>query len=83
MTNEPKTVAGAYAKIETHEEICAFRYNTINATLADLKDSMRWIFRGMVGVLIAIVGYVAATVYSSAITSRASAAPIPVERVVK
>lgn len=37
--NERQTVAGAYAKIEGHEEVCAERYSSINTTLGKLESA--------------------------------------------
>ena len=38
-TMERQTVAGAYAKIEGHEDVCAERYSNINTTLGELKSA--------------------------------------------
>jgi hypothetical protein len=46
---EKKTVAGAYQKIEAHEDLCAERYRNIHETLGELKDGMKWAIRLIVG----------------------------------
>ena len=41
------TVAGAYAKIEAHEDICAVRYEGIQNAITDLKIGLKWVVGGM------------------------------------
>jgi hypothetical protein len=36
--SDRRTTAGAYAKIEAHEDLCAERYRAINETLGELKS---------------------------------------------
>lgn len=38
--SERQTVAGAYAKIEGHEDLCAERYRNIDNTLAGFKVTL-------------------------------------------
>jgi hypothetical protein len=56
---ETKTVAGAYAKIESHEELCAERYTNIHTTLEDLKGSSKALTRTAWGVLLAVLAFLA------------------------
>lgn len=44
--DERRTVAGAYQKIESHEEICAVRYANINVTLEELKKLVMGVILG-------------------------------------
>ena len=53
MSDERKTVAGAYAKIESHEELCAERYRRLDEQISDVKDGMNWALRLLIGCLIA------------------------------
>lgn len=55
MTDRP-TVAGAlaraeaaYAKIDSHEEVCAIRYEGINKTLAELRLVVWSVLFGLIG----------------------------------
>lgn len=76
MSSEQRqTVAGAYAKIEAHEDICALRYNQINQTLADLKGLIRWILGTSATIGIAIFGWMAVQLYNG----KAPIQPVPVE----
>lgn len=56
----PKTVAQAFDKIENHEELCAERYQTIHEKLGDLKNDARLQGRMIIGVLLALLGWMAA-----------------------
>lgn len=49
MSSESKTVAGAYARIDGHEELCAERYDRIHDTLSDLKESQKELRKGQEG----------------------------------
>lgn len=48
---ERQTVAGAYAKIDGHEEVCAVRYEGINAQLKSLFGWVKMAVAAIVGVL--------------------------------
>jgi hypothetical protein len=37
--SDRRTTAGAYAKIEAHEDLCAERYRAINETLGELREA--------------------------------------------
>lgn len=54
-----QTVAGAYAKIQSHEDICTLRHNTINEKLDDLKTESRTVTKLAVSVLLALLGWMA------------------------
>ena len=58
---QAKTVAGAYAKIESHEEICALRYTQIFETLGELKANAANQSKLLWGVLLSVAGFVAVT----------------------
>lgn len=55
--SEGKTVAGAFAKIESHEELCAERYETIHEKLGDLKTDAATSKKILMGVLLALLGW--------------------------
>lgn len=57
MTTERQTVAGAYAKIEGHEELCAVRYAGINGKLNILMT-------GAVGLIFSLLGWMAFQLYT-------------------
>ena len=42
MSEERQTVAGAFAKIESHEELCAERYRNIHGAINDIKALLKW-----------------------------------------
>jgi len=56
-----QTVAGAYAKIEGHEELCAERYAEIGQTLGDLKADARDQHKLLWSILLSVAGAMAAT----------------------
>lgn len=53
------TVAGAYEKIEAHEDLCAERYKNIHEKLGDLKGTLNKAVWGIVTVLISVIGWMA------------------------
>jgi predicted negative regulator of RcsB-dependent stress response len=57
--NERQSVAGAYQKIESHEELCVERYDRINEKLGELTDGAKTQNRLMVSVLLALLGWMA------------------------
>jgi hypothetical protein len=63
--NEDRTVAGAFAKIEAHEDLCAERYGNIHATLEDLKSAGKDQRKVQWGVLIALLGFMAMQVFNN------------------
>lgn len=54
---EEKTVAGAYAKIDAHELLCAERYRGIN-------EKLGWVLKGMVGLVLALLAWSVAQLYT-------------------
>jgi len=73
MTEGKQTVAGAYAKMNAHEDLCAERYDRINETLHDLKSGAKWI----IGLLIALMGWLAIQVWDGQKAAIAAAAIRP------
>lgn len=61
MSDGRQTVAGAYAKIEGHEELCAERYAVIAQTLGDLKADARDQHKLLWSILLSVAGAMAAT----------------------
>jgi cytochrome c-type biogenesis protein CcmH/NrfG len=59
-----QSISGAYAKIEAHEDKCDLRHQTIQSTLTRLESNVDWILRGMVAVLVALVGWLGVQVYN-------------------
>lgn len=54
---ERQSVAGAFAKIEAHEDLCAERYTNIQSAIAEMRGWLRWIFTGVVSLLLAMLGW--------------------------
>lgn len=44
-------------RLEGHEKVCAERYGQINASFERIHGRLDWIMRGVLGLLIALVGY--------------------------
>ena len=60
MAEGKQTVAGAYAKIDAHEDLCAERYRVINQTLTDMKALVKMAAIALIGVLFtAVLGLLA------------------------
>lgn len=78
MTDNRQSVAGAYAKIEAHEDQCAIRYDGIKDTLTEVKTDIRLMMKGLAAVLIAVLGWLAIQVYNG-VKSPAQAHVLPVE----
>lgn len=64
MSGERKTVAGAYAKVEAHEDQCALRYTAINDTLKELKGSAKSHERAAWGIVLALLAWMAVQLYT-------------------
>jgi uncharacterized protein YbcC (UPF0753/DUF2309 family) len=62
----------AHEKIESHEELCAERYSTIHSTLADLKADSRTQSRLVVGVLLALLGWMGVQLWNGQVVHPAS-----------
>lgn len=59
-----QTVAGAYDKIEAHEDLCAERYTNIHAAIADLKADSKAGRNALYGMGAALLGWLLMQVYS-------------------
>jgi len=64
MEEPRQTVSGAYDRISAHEDLCAERYRGIHEGLDDVRNWLRWILTGVVGVLISVLGWALFQVYS-------------------
>jgi hypothetical protein len=64
MADRP-TAAGAYAKIEAHEDLCAERYGNIHTTLSELKEGQKGHGRAAWGIALALVAWMAAQLWSA------------------
>jgi predicted negative regulator of RcsB-dependent stress response len=62
--SDRQTVAGAYAKIEAHEDLCAERYSNIHDKLGELRDDAKNTGRLVVGVLLALLGWMAVQLWN-------------------
>jgi hypothetical protein len=62
---EKQTVAGAYAKIEAHEDLCAERYKNIHDSMGDLKGLIHWIIKGLAGLVFALLAWMAVQIYTT------------------
>ena len=52
----PQTIAGAYAKIESHEELCNERLEAIN-------QKLNWVISGIGAVAVGLFGWMALQLY--------------------
>ena len=62
--SDQKTVAGAYAKIEAHEDLCSERYRAINETLGDLKAGQQNHSKAAWGLVLALLGWMAVQLWN-------------------
>ena len=76
MSDPRQTVAGAFQKIEAHEDLCAARYEAINDTLKELKGSAKQHERAAWGIVLALVAWLGVQLYND--HSRVPAAPVAV-----
>lgn len=74
MSDERQTVAGAYAKIEAHEDLCAERYRRIDGTLSRLEDGQANHSKAAWGIVVALVAWMGMQLYNE----HAKATPAPV-----
>lgn len=65
MSDEVKSVDGAYVRIEGHEELCAERYSNIRSELTELKTSSKNQQRIQWSVLIALLGFMALQLWNN------------------
>lgn len=63
--NERQTVAGAYAKIEGHEELCAERYTNIREDISDIKAWMKWGVGAVAAMAASLFGFMAHELYAN------------------
>lgn len=61
MTEARQTVAGAFAKISSHEDLCAVRYAEIAEKLADLKTDAKAQHTLLWSILMSVAGFMALT----------------------
>jgi hypothetical protein len=64
MSGERQTVAGAHAKIDAHEAVCAERYKNIHGRLDDVKRAQGRHELATWGLLVAILGFLATQAYN-------------------
>ncbi|QTC88118.1 hypothetical protein [Brevundimonas pondensis] len=60
-----QTVAGAYAKIDSHERECTLRYEALNNSIRDLKDGMKWVIRLAIGIMLSLIGWLAVQLWDA------------------
>jgi hypothetical protein len=77
---ERQTVAGAYAKIEGHEELCAERYRAIGVELRDIKatqtenrNDLKGMQRAAWALVLALAAWLATQVYGDLKADRTEA----------
>lgn len=63
MAEGKQTVAGAYAKIDAHEDLCAERYRNINTSLTALHNTVRGARSAGAAVALALIAWLATQVY--------------------
>lgn len=78
MTDGRQTVAGAHERMDGHERLCTLRHETIMAAIEDLKDGQKWVIRGVIGMLLAVVAWSGAQLWSQ-VQPSALARALPVE----
>lgn len=54
--SDRQTVAGAFAKIESHEDLCAERYAGIHSTLGELKAAAEKQSTLLWGIVLSVAG---------------------------
>lgn len=53
---ERQTIAGAYSRIESHEDRCLIQYTAMHSVMQEMKDDLKWIKRSMFA---AVLGFAA------------------------
>ena len=83
--SETQTVAGAYAKIEAHEDLCALRYHNIEQSMSGTKDDINKLFSlawkalsAIVALLISIVIGLVAVIYVVQVDRPSQAGPMAI-----
>ncbi|TCS14532.1 hypothetical protein EV278_107181 [Caulobacter sp. BK020] len=69
-------MAGAYAKMEAHEDLCAERYGNIHAAITELKADSKQGRNALYGLVVALLGWLMLQVYSD-LKSAARPPPAP------
>lgn len=59
-----QTVSGAYARIEDHESRCLERYETIHATMAELKGLLKWLVGGVGTIFFGLMCWMGVQLYT-------------------
>lgn len=70
-------MAGAYAKMEAHEDLCAERYGNIHAAITELKADSKQGRNALYGLVVALLAWAASQVYND-LKARPPAAPAAV-----
>lgn len=76
--SEPRTVAGALARIAAHEELCAERYGAIRETIAELKGAVHSAGKMLAGLALALLAWGASQIYADLKTTAGATAAPPV-----
>ena len=69
MSDARQTVAGAYAKIISHEDLCALRYAEIAEKLGDLKTDAKSQHTLLWSILLSFAGFMAVTLVAIVLNS--------------
>lgn len=64
--SDSKSVAGAYARIESHEDLCAERYANIYVSIGDIKAWMKWGVSAVAALAASLFGFMAHELYANA-----------------
>lgn len=48
-----------------HEAECALRYGELNSSIRDLKDGMKWVIRLAIGIMCALIGWLAVQLWEA------------------
>lgn len=78
--SERQTVAGAYAKIDAHEDICAVRYKAIEDGLSDVKSEVKRHGAAAWVIAVALLGWLALQVWDLRDARPAGAAQVVVQQ---
>ncbi|MGV2480921.1 UNVERIFIED_CONTAM: hypothetical protein IGO34_29445, partial [Salmonella enterica subsp. enterica serovar Weltevreden] len=61
---ERQTVAGAFAKIESHERECTLRYEALNHAIEDVKNGLKWAIKLAVGIMFSLIAWMAVQLWT-------------------
>lgn len=59
--------------IESHEDLCAERYGNINKSLGEVKGILKWAGTTLFGIIIALLGFLAAQQFNANDSARKQA----------